>query len=325
MSGTERHGLLFCAIAAAGFGAMAVLAKLAYDAGVSPLTLLAFRFALAAAILWALLATGGARPRVSPRAIAGGLALGGVLYAAESGLFFASLTRLDASIAELVLYCYPALVVAGAVAMRRERLTRRRGAALAVSLAGVALVLAGGSGISIDPLGAALAFAAALGYAAYILAAEWLGRGLDPRRLAALLCTGAAITFTVAGAATGHLQLSLSGAGWAWVGAMALVSTVVPIAAFLAGMERIGSARASILSTIEPPVTVLLAFLAFGESLAPWQLAGGALVLAAVALTLPRVRVRPRLRRLTLASDRDGAAARPADQAPARALGEVAA
>jgi len=325
MSRTERHGLLFCAIAAAGFGAMAVLAKLAYDAGVSPLTLLAFRFALAAAILWAMIATDGARPRVSPRAIAGGLALGGVLYAAESGLFFASLTRLDASVAELVLYCYPALVVAGAVALRRDRLTRRRAAALAVSLAGVALVLVGGSGISIDPLGAALALGAAFGYAAYILAAERLGRGLDPRRLAALLCTGAAISFTVVGAATGHLQLSLSGEGWAWVGAMALVSTVVPIAAFLAGMERIGSARASILSTIEPPVTVLLAFLAFGESLAPGQLAGGALVLAAVALTLPRVRVLPRPRRLTLASRRDGAAAHPADQAPARAFGEVAA
>lgn len=324
MSRADRHGLIFCAISAAGFGAMAVLGKLAYGAGVDPLTLLAARFALAAAILWALVARAGGPARPARRAVVGGLALGGILYATESGLFFASLTRLDASVAELVLYCYPALVVAGAVALRRARLTRRRAAALGVSLTGVALVLAGGTGVSIDPLGAALALGAAFGYAAYVLAAEWLGRGLDPRRLAALLCTGAAISFTLVGLATGELDLALSAAGWGWIASIAVVSTVIPIVAFLAGMERIGSARASILSTIEPPVTVLLAFVAFGEQLAPWQIAGGALVLAAVALTLPRLAGLPRAR-LSLASRRRAASPRTTGRSPARTLGEGAA
>lgn len=324
MTRSERHGLAFCAIAATGFGAMAVLAKLAYRAGVDPVTLLAVRFALAAALLWALAARAGGVARPARRAIAGGLALGGVLYATEAGLFFASLTRLDASVAALVLYVYPALVVAGAIALRRERLTRRRAAALGVALTGVALVLVGGTGVAIDPLGATLALCAALGYTGYILAAEYLGRGLDTRRLAALLCTGAAITFTLVGIGTGRLDLSLTVAGWGWVAALALVSTVIPITAFLAGMERVGSGRASILSTIEPPVTVGLALLAFGERLAPAQLAGGVLVVAAVALTIPGLRVLPRLR-VALASRRDGAAAQPSPEAPAGALGEIAA
>jgi drug/metabolite transporter (DMT)-like permease len=66
---------------------------------------------------------------------------------------------------------------------------------------------------------------------------------------------------------------------------------------FFAGLDRVGPTTASILSTVEPVVTVLLAFLVFGETLAAVQLAGGALVVAAV-LALA-VRVRPQLQGAT--------------------------
>jgi drug/metabolite transporter (DMT)-like permease len=51
---------------------------------------------------------------------------------------------------------------------------------------------------------------------------------------------------------------------------------------FFAGLSRVGPTTASILSTVEPLVTVMLASVVFGERLTPAQLAGGALVLAAV-------------------------------------------
>ena len=68
--------------------------------------------------------------------------------------------------------------------------------------------------------------------------------------------------------------------GFAWLGGLAVVSTVGAIGLFFAGLRRVGPTAASILSTLEPVVTVALAFVAFGESLGPAQLAGGALVLA---------------------------------------------
>lgn len=61
-----------------------------------------------------------------------------------------------------------------------------------------------------------------------------------------------------------------------------MVSTVGAVALFFAGLERVGPTGTSILSTLEPVVTVMLAFLVFGESLGPVPLAGGALVLLAV-------------------------------------------
>ena len=74
----------------------------------------------------------------------------------------------------------------------------------------------------------------------------------------------------------------MSATGFAWLAGLALVSTVGAVALFFAGLRRVGPTAASILSTLEPVVTVALAFAVFGESLGPAQLAGGALVLLAV-------------------------------------------
>jgi drug/metabolite transporter (DMT)-like permease len=117
-------------LAAVGFGAMAVLAKLAYDAGASVPTVLAVRFALAAAVLWILVAQPwrrGVRSRLPRRRAAlAGLALGAVLYAAESGLFFSSL-RLGDRLAPIQL-AGGALVLA-AVLVLQMRLRPRPGTA----------------------------------------------------------------------------------------------------------------------------------------------------------------------------------------------------
>jgi drug/metabolite transporter (DMT)-like permease len=73
------------------------------------------------------------------------------------------------------------------------------------------------------------------------------------------------------------------GGGWIWIVALALVSTVLPIVTFMLGMERVGASTASIVSTVEPVLTVTLAVILFGDSLGPLQVAGGVLVLTAVA------------------------------------------
>jgi drug/metabolite transporter (DMT)-like permease len=84
------------------------------------------------------------------------------------------------------------------------------------------------------------------------------------------------------GAVNGSLELDLGSAGWSWIVAIALACTVLPISTFLLGMARVGSSTASIVSTVEPLVTVSLAVALLGESLGPAQVLGGALVIGAV-------------------------------------------
>ena len=86
---------------------------------------------------------------------------------------------------------------------------------------------------------------------------------------------------TSAGVVNGSLALP-GGSAWLWVVAIALISTVLPVSTFLLGLERVGAPTASIVSTVEPLLTVSLAVLLLGETLGPAQVLGGALVIGAV-------------------------------------------
>jgi drug/metabolite transporter (DMT)-like permease len=284
---------------------MAIFAKEAYAAGLGVTALLAARFVLAASLLWAIVALRARRhpaaavghralrTRPGRRVVLAGLGLGAIGYAAQAGLFFSALRHIDVSLTSLLLYTYPALVFCGAVALRREHVTPWKALALALASAGAALVLLGGGTGGLEANGVALALGAGAAYAAYILIAEGVVARLDAFLLTALIATGAAATFLIAGLIGG--SLAFTAGGWIWIAAIALFSTVLPIVTFLLGMERVGAATASILSTVEPVVTVGLAVAIYSESLGVAQILGGALVLAAVIALQARARrvVRP--------------------------------
>jgi drug/metabolite transporter (DMT)-like permease len=290
-----RTGTLFCLASAAAFGAMGVFGKLAYDEGATVGTLLVTRFVLAAALLWlALLATGRTRDlRALPRRDAAlALALGAVGYSAQAGGYFAALDRLDASLLALLIYTFPVMVTVTAVALGRERASARTASALVLASTGIVLVLAGAAGGALDPLGTALGLGAAVVYSAYILTSEGVAERMGALTLSTLVCTGAAATLTLGALAGGDLDPgAVSAQGYGWLAGIAVVSTVGAVGLFFAGLRRVGPTAASILSTLEPVVTVVLAFAAFGESLGPAQLAGGALVLASVLVVRVPVRL----------------------------------
>jgi drug/metabolite transporter (DMT)-like permease len=233
-------------------------------------------------LFWAA-GAGRTLPRGRDVLIALGLGAGG--YALQAGCYFAALERIDASLLSLLVYTFPALVAVGAFALGRERLDRRRACALALASGGLVLVVAGAGAGALDPLGAALGLLTAVLYSGYILVSDGIAQRMAPHVLAALVCTGAGLALAVGSAALGQLRpAELSLAGWGWIACLAAVSTVAALSLFFAGLRRVGPTRGSILSTVEPLVTVVLAFAVFGETLGLLQLTGGALVLSAVVM-----------------------------------------
>ena len=290
----KSPGTLFCLGSGAAFGSMAIFGKLAYEQGATVGTLLAVRFTVAAALFWALVAAGGAigeARALGRRDVGTGLALGAAGYAAQSGMYFLALERIDASILSLLLYTFPAMVTIAAVVLGRDRVDPRKLLALALTSAGLVLVLSGAAAGAFDPVGAGLALGAAIVYTAYILVSERTAGRVRPYLLSALVCTGAAVTLTLGSALIGELRpAAVTAEGWLWLGAIALVSTVAAIGLFFAGLRRVGPTAASILATVEPVVTVFLAFLVFGETLAAIQVLGAALVLTSVLVLQLRTR-----------------------------------
>jgi drug/metabolite transporter (DMT)-like permease len=293
MPSMRSSGTALCLASGAAFGSMAVFGKLSYGEGATVGTLLAVRFALAAVLFWAIVVARGARRELlglGPRSLAVGVGLGACGYALQSGCYFAALQRIDASLLSLLLYTFPAMVAAAAIALGRERLDARRLTALALALGGLVLVVAGAGTGSLDPLGAALALAAAIVYTAYILVTDRIVGRVRPVVLCALVSTGAAVSLTAGSAALGQLRpAEVTAAGWGWLTCLTVVCTVGAILLFFAGLERVGPTTASILATVEPVVTVVLAFVVFGERLGAVQLVGGALVLSAVVVLNLRV------------------------------------
>jgi drug/metabolite transporter (DMT)-like permease len=282
------------------FGAMAVFGKLAYDEGVTVGDLLLVRFGIAAVVMLAIVRWRGGFGGLTRRTAVAAFAMGAFGYAAQSASYFAALDRIDASLLALILYVYPVLVMAGAVALGRERWSTRRAVALGLALGGIGLVLTGSATGRFDWVGAGLGLTAALVYTTYILIGERVVVDTPALPLSALVCCGAAATYAVATALRGGPTSLDSGlAAWGWLTTLALVSTVTAIILFFAGLALVGPSVAAILSVLEPLVTIGLAAVVFGESMSAMQLLGGALVLTAVLV----VQWRGRAPRPTLVAD----------------------
>jgi drug/metabolite transporter (DMT)-like permease len=270
--------LLLVALSAVAFGAMAIFARFAYASGADVLGVLVTRFSVAGVALAALMvATRTPWPRGRPLAVA--IGMGGILYVGQAACYFAALNHASAGLVALLLYVYPTLVCILAAVFLRDRMSPRRLLLLAASFAGIALTLGGGHGSS---TGVLLGLGAAAFYAVYIVIGARALPGVDALASTTVVCLAAAATLIVASLLRAPV-LPATAAGWAAVAAIAVISTVVAIMAFFAGLKRVGPATASIVSTLEPVVTVTLAWLLFAESLSPLQVAGGALVLVAAA------------------------------------------
>lgn len=293
-------GNLLVLLSAACFGAMAVFAKLAYAEGVTAPTLVLLRFLVAAALMVVLslalarrrrtLAPPATRPVLEPRTVGAALGLGALGYATQATFYFTALEHADAAVVALVFYTYPGLVVLAALGLGRERPTTTRVAALLVATAGTLLVLLGSGPLGFDSVGVLLALGAALTYTVYILVSDATVRHVAPLTLSTLVTVGAAAALGVRALLVGDLDLDVGAAGWAWVLCIAVVSTVVAVTAFFAGLQRTGPSSASILSTFEPVATVVLAGLVLGEVLTALQAVGGVLVLVSAVLVQLRRR-----------------------------------
>jgi drug/metabolite transporter (DMT)-like permease len=216
------------------------------------------------------------RPWPRGRVLAVAVGMGAIGYFGQSLCYFSALNYATVGLVGLLLYAYPTLVCLLSAIFLGEKLTAGKIALLVVSFAGLALMLGGGGG---STMGIVLGLAAPLIYSIYILVgARELG-DTDSLAVATVISIAAAVMF-VASALVTPMHLPADGSSWAATVGLALF-TVVAMLTFFLGLKRVGPSVASILSTLEPVVTVALAWMILGETLSPWQLAGGALVLGA--------------------------------------------
>ncbi len=281
------RGSLLILVSAVCFGSMALCARLAYADGVDTTTLLAVRFVLAALVLALPLA---ARRIALPRgAVLAGYLLMALVYTGMAWSYFDALHFASSSTVALVLYTYPVFVAAGSAALRIDRFGLAEWLSVAASTLGLALLL--GTALQGSALGVGLAFASAVLYAGYIIIGGKLGEtNANPLAGSWVILAGAGALNGAIAVFTG-LRLPHGAVGWTALAAIALAGGVLAIVTFIAGLRIVGPTLASVLSTLEPVVTVGLGVSFLGEALRGPAPAGALLILgAAVGLTLARAR-----------------------------------
>jgi drug/metabolite transporter (DMT)-like permease len=291
----ERLGIALAVLAALGFSFKAIFVKLAYAAApaaapVEAVTLLSLRMVFALPVfLWIGIQASRAAPPLTRRDWGMLVALGLLGYYGSSMLDFLGLQYISAGLERLILFTYPTLTVLIGVLFMGQTLEKRQIGALLLSYAGIGLAFAHDLQIAGDIrtvlIGAGFVFGSALTYAMYSAGAEPAIRRLGSARFAALamLVSTAAtqIHFFIAQPLSALVQpLPIYGYG----AAMALFSTVLPVLWQSAAIRRIGSARAVLIGTLGPVLTIFFGWWLLAEPISLAQLVGAGLVLAGVLL-----------------------------------------
>jgi drug/metabolite transporter (DMT)-like permease len=275
----QLTGILLIAISAASFGTLAIFGRLLYADGLDTFTMLFLRFGFAALLMAMILFV---RKEKLPSGIIlfQLIGMGALGYVGQSFSYLSAIQYASAGLVALLLYLYPMFVFILSVILLREKVTWVKVTALALALAG--------TGLTVDPnggqlLGVLFSIAAALIYSVYIIVGTNVMKHVSAVQSSTVIFASAGGEDGILMAVNG-VHLPKTNIGWINIVGIVLVATVIPVVTFLAGLERIGPTNASMLSTLEPVVTVLLAVWIFDERLKPIVMLGGGLILVAVIL-----------------------------------------
>lgn len=276
------------------FSLRPILIKLAYGYVIDPVTLLALRMVFSLPFFLAAAALGERGAKTAPVTRKDGWAivfLGFIGYYFASFADFLGLQYISAGLGRLILFLYPTLVVLLSTTFLRKRPTARELSALGVTYSGIALVMSSamdGANPKL-PLGTALVFASAVGYAIYLVAGSQVVQRVGSVRFTAYATTVAsgfciAQFFVLRPVAALELPLQV----YELAAAMAIFSTVLPVFITSEALRRIGANQVALVGALGPVTTIFFGWAGLDETMTPVQLAGAVLVLGGVMLVTLR-------------------------------------
>ncbi|WP_243091164.1 DMT family transporter [Thermus neutrinimicus] len=276
-------GYPYLLLAAFLWGLIGPISRLAFEEGLTPLSVAFFRAAIAW-VFFGLHALFLRQVRVEGRDILPLLLFGLVGVSLFYGSYQLSVVHGGAALASVLLYTAPAWVALLSLVILKEPLDRTGLLAVALTLLGVGLMgMGGGSGVRVLSLALFFGLLSGFTYALYYIFGKlYLPRYATPTLFLYALPVGALGLLP-------WVELTpLSPRAMGALVFLGIFSTYGAYLAYYAGLKRLPATRASVVATLEPVVANLFAFLFFREVLSPWAYLGAGMVLWAVLLTVRR-------------------------------------
>ena len=257
--------------------------------GLPPFTGVALRFLVAGSLLLGLVPVFGVRFTYSRREIGLWLANGGLAFSASYTIVYWAEQHIPSGLAAVLFASYPLFVaILAHAALPGERLTPRAAGGLLLGFAGVAVIFSddlralGGD----DARAVALVFLGSpvVSAIATVAVKRW-GAGIHPLSLTAvpMLLTGIVVG-VLAVLFERHVTLTFDLRSLGALLYLAVLGSAVTFTVYYWMLSHAPATRVALIAYTIPIVAVVVGALAFGEPIHPRLLAGGALVLAGVAI-----------------------------------------
>ncbi len=288
---------LACAVTGAAlYGLNPLFAVPLYGEGMKPASVLFFRYVIAALILFAFLLAKRVPLRLGRRQC-GWMLLFGVLFALSSQLLFEGYRWMDVGLASALLFIYPVIVAVFMALFFHERITLSTVISLMMAVCGVFLLSGAGSGSGASLTAFMLVMLSAFTYAGYLIGIrETCVRDLDSTTVTFYTLVFGFAVFGASILFRDGMQVPATAGGWWLVLGSAFVCTTLSAAAIAMAIRLIGPTVTSILGALEPLAGVATGVLVFGETLTAGNIAGIALIIAAVTLIVTAPLLMHRLR-----------------------------
>jgi probable blue pigment (indigoidine) exporter len=267
--------------AASAFAVSDVSGKLALDSGTNVVSLLAFRSAIGLGLvfLWLRIGRKSAPLPTSPKLISLGL---GLLLTLNLAGVFEAVALIPVSIAILAYFVYPLLTGLVGAATGIDRLTPVAFATAIVAFLGLALII-GANPVALSGLGLAAALFGAVARVAMLLITRASLGQTDARLVTWYTLWSSMLMFAVLAAAKRDWHWPAGVPGWVAFIGIGFTSTAAIVALYVS-TQRIGPFRTALYMNLEPLMTAVLSTLVLGDRMAPPQILGAAVMIAALFL-----------------------------------------
>lgn len=279
------RGYILACVSSCAYGLNPLFAKPLYGMGLDVLSVLFYRYIIAAAILSVIIWLRGYSFKVSRRCILPML-ICGVLFALSSITLFASYQYMDVGIASTILYVTPVFVAVIMAIFFKERLSVSKMLTIFTALIGIGMLSIKQGSTFHSPFGILLVMLSALSYAIYLVIVNRSKlREMSSLPLAMYSVLIGCAVFAVA-MYYGNGLVSLPSTVPAYVNSigLAIFPTIVSLVTVTIAMQDIGPMPTSILSALEPVTALFVGVLVFGETLTTINTVGVLVVIGAVTV-----------------------------------------
>jgi len=204
-------------------------------------------------------------------------------YSGATAFYFLASQHIGTGFAMVIFFSFPVFVTLLAWILGTWKMNRFSFAALVAVISGLALIKVSGGNV-LDGAGIALAVIAACCFAAYVYGSQHTTKNIDSRILTLLVCFGNTIIFLVLSCYTSSIVVPHSIKAWFYICSIGIIATALPIQLLLDGLKYISPVKASILSALEPVVTVMVGLILLHETISYWQSLGITIILLGAIL-----------------------------------------